>query len=159
MKHLTIAIAVGAVLLLCSNCSLFNKMNMAQNVYNAASPISFTCLDNYFVRNDVDCSKQQRLILDNKADFEGFFGMAATMGGLPTDINWNKQYVVALILPETNRMTTITPVDVRQDGDKVVVCYKVDRGEKTTYTMVPFTAVALDKPATSQQLRFFFLEK
>ena len=136
-----------------------DKMYAAQKIDEVATPVPYTTLENYYVRNDVDCSKQQRLILDNKADFEGFFGMAATMGGLPTDINWNKQYVVALILPETNRMTTITPVDVRQDGDKVVVCYKVDRGEKTTYTMVPFTAVALDKPATSQQLRFFFLEK
>ena len=159
MKCLTIALAMCAVLLLCCNCSVFNKLNMAQNVYDAATSVSYTTLDNYFVRNDVNHNKRQDLILTNKADFEGFFGMAATMGGLPTDINWNKQYVVAVVLPETNRMTTVTPIDVRQDGNKVVFCYKVDRGEKTTYTMMPFTAVALDKPTNSQQMEFFFLEK
>ena len=157
MKRLTIALAVGAVLLLCCNCSVFNKLN---KIYDEASPIMFTELENYFVRNDVDCSKQQRLILDNKTDFEQFFGMGTFMGGMPTDVNWNKQYVVALVLPETNRETIITPIDVRQDGDNVVLCYKVERGhEKLSYTMVPFTAVAIDKPATDQQMHIFFLEK
>ena len=96
MKRLTITLAVGALLLLlCSNCSFMDKMYAAQKIDQAATPVPFTTLENYFVRNDVDCSKQQRLIIDNKADFERFFGMAAHMGGMPTEVNWNKQFVHA----------------------------------------------------------------
>ena len=157
MKRLTIALAVGAMMLLCCNGDIFHKLDL---IYNAASPIMFTELENYFVRNDVDCSKQQRLILDNKTDFEQFFGMGAFMGGMPTEVNWNKQYVVALVLPETNRETIITPIDVRQVSNKVVLCYKVQRSkEKMSYTMIPFTAVAIDKPASSQEMQIYFLEK
>ena len=60
MKHLTIAIALGVLLLLlCSNCSFMDKMYAAQKIDDVATPVAYTTLENYFVRNDVDCSKQQ----------------------------------------------------------------------------------------------------
>jgi len=160
MKHLTatIMIVLGSMLL-CCGCSLFNKMNMAQKVDKAATPISYTQLDNYHVRNDVYCSKLQRLIIDNKQDFEGFFGEAAHMGGMPTPVNWKTQYVLAVILPATTQSTSIAPVAVKQAGNRVVLSYAVERGERMSYTMVPFTAVAIDKPASKQQMEVFFLEK
>ena len=160
MKHLTIILAMGALLLLCCNCSFLDKMYAAQKIDEVATPIHYTTLENYFVRNDVDCSKQQRLIFDNQQDFEGFFGMAATMGGLPTTINWNKQYVVAIVLPETNRATSIEPVAVKVADDKIMVfSYHIKKGEKMSYKMVPFTAVAIDKPASDTKMTVFYLEK
>lgn len=158
MKRLTIALAMVA-LLLCSNCNKYDSDRLAHQVYEAASSIQFTKLDNYFVRNDVDCSKEQRLIIYNKTDFENIFGMAAYMGGLPTEIDWNKQCVMALILPETNRETTISPIDVRQDGEKVVLCYHLEQAQETmSHTIVPFTAIAIEKPAGSQPIKIFFLK-
>lgn len=161
MKHLTIALALGALLLvLCSGCSFMDKMYAAQKIDEVATPIPFTTLENYFVRNDVDCSKQQRLIIDNRADFEKYFGMAAHMGGMPTEVNWNKQFVVALVLPETKRATSIYPVAVKvSDNNILVFSYQVKKGDRISHTMVPFTAVAIDKPASSQEMQIFFLEK
>jgi hypothetical protein len=137
-----------------------DKMYAAQKIDDVATPIPYTTLENYFVRNDVDCSKQQRLIFDNKQDFEGFFGMAAYMGGLPTEVNWNKQYVIAIILPETNRATTIEPVAVKAtDNNCVVFSYDVKKGEKMSHKIVPFTAVAVDKPDKAKEMTVFYLEK
>ncbi|MBR6431838.1 MAG: hypothetical protein IKS64_03210 [Muribaculaceae bacterium] len=161
MKHLTITLAfVALVLLLCSGCSFMDKMYAAQKIDDVATPIPYTTLENYFVRNDVDCSKQQRLIINNKADFEKYFGMAATMGGRPTEINWNKQFVIAVILPETKRATSIEPVNVKvTDNQCLVFSYDVKKGDKISHTMVPFTAVAIDKPASDMQMTVFYLEK
>lgn len=161
MKHLTITLVLGALLLLlCSTCSFMDKMYAAQKIDDVATPVPYTTLENYFVRNDVDCSKQQRLIIDNQRDFEGYFGMAATMGGLPTEVNWNKQYVVALILPETNRATSITPINVKVANDDIMVfSYHVKKGDKMSHKMVPFTAVAIDKPDNATQMTVFYLEK
>ena len=161
MKRLTITLAVGALLLLlCSNCSFMDKMYAAQKIDKVATPVPFTTLENYFVRNNVDCSKQQRLIIDNKADFERFFGMAAHMGGMPTEVNWNKQFVIALVMPETNRATSIYPVAVKTtDNNCLVFSYQVKKGDKLSHTMVPFTAVAVNKPETRQEMQIFFLEK
>ena len=162
MKHLTVfTLAVGALLLLmCNSCSFMDKMYAAQKIDEVATPISFTTLENYFVRNDVDCSKQQRLIINNKADFEKYFGMAATMGGKPTEVNWNKQFVIALVMPETKRATAIYPVAVKTtDNDVLVFSYKVKKGDRMSHNMVPFTAVAVDKPANAKEMQIFFLEK
>lgn len=161
MKHLTIALAVGALLLmLFSNCSFMDKMYAAQKIDQVATPVHYTTLENYFVRNDVDCSKQQRLIIDNKADFEKYFGMAAHMGAMPTQVNWNKQFVVALVMPETKRATSVNPVAVKvTDNNIMVFSYQVKKGDKISHTMVPFTAVAVDKPASTQEMQIFFLEK
>ncbi|MBQ6166466.1 MAG: hypothetical protein IJK41_03415 [Muribaculaceae bacterium] len=161
MKHLTITLALGTLLLvLCSSCSFMDKMYAAQKIDDVATPIHYTTLENYFVRNDVDCSKQQRLIIDNKQDFEGYFGTAATMGGLPTEINWKKQYVVAIILPETKRATSVKPVNVKvTDNDCMVFSYHVKKGDKMSHSMVPFTAVAIDKPASTREMQIFYLEK
>ena len=159
MKRLTIILALGALLLVCSHCSLFNKMNEAENVDKTAARINYTTLENYFVRNDLDCTKLQRLIIDNKQDFEKYFGMAATMGGLPTEVNWKTQYVLAVILPEAKRATSVSPVAVKQDGERVVFSYAVKRGDRISHTMVPFTAVAIKKPAAEQKMEIYFLEK
>lgn len=160
MKHLTIILAVGALLLMCCNCSFMDKMYAAEKIDKVATPVHYTTLENYFVHNDVDCSKQRRLILDNQQDFDAFFGKAATMGGLPTTVNWNKQYVVAIILPETKRATSIEPVAVKvTDNDVMVFSYHIKKGDKMSHSMVPFTAVAIDKPASDTKMTVFYLEK
>ena len=160
MKHLTIILAVGALLLMCCNCSFMDKMYAAQKIDQVATPIKYTTLKNYFVRNDVDCSKQQRLIINNKTEFEKYFGMAAHMGGLPTEVNWNKQFVIALVLPETKRATSIYPVNVKAtDNNILVFSYLVKKGDNMSHKMVPFIAVAVDKPSSTQDMNIFFLEK
>ena len=162
MKHLTaITLAVGALLLmLCSGCSFMDKMYAAQKIDEVATPIQFTTLENYFVRNDVDCSKQQRLIINSKAEFEKYFGMAAHMGGMPTAVNWNKQFVIALVMPETKRATAIYPVNVKAtDNNILVFSYMVKKGDNMSHKMVPFIAVAVNKPASTQDMNIFFLEK
>ena len=160
MKHLTIILAMGVLLLMCCNCSFMDKMYAAEKIDKVATPVHYTTLENYFVRNDVDCSKQRRLILDNQQDFDAFFGKAATMSGLPTTVNWNKQYVVAIILPETKRATSIEPVAVKvTDNDVMVFSYHIKKGDKMSHSMVPFTAVAIDKPASDTKMTVFYLEK
>ena len=160
MKHLTITLAfVALALLLFNSCSFMDKMYAAQKIDDVATPIPYTTLENYFVRNDVDCSKQQRLIINSKADFEKYFGMAATMGGRPTEVNWKKQFVVALIMPETKRATSVEPVNVKEQDDVLVFSYHVKKGDRISHSMVPFTAVAIDKPVSEKQMTVFYLEK
>jgi len=142
--------------LVLGSCS---SLNQVARIEQNASSIYYSQLSNYFVRNDVPCKKLQKLIFDNQQDFESYFGMAASMGNIPTEVNWKTQYVVAVILPETNRATSVTPVDVCQGGNSVIMYYHVDKGDRRSYTMVPFTAVALDKPASGQGMEFYFIEK
>ena len=120
MKHLTIALAMGALLLLlCSNCSFMDKMYAAQKIDQVATPIKYTTLENYFVRNDVDCSKQQRLIIDNKAEFEKYFGMAAHLAV--------EQLGIVVILVDSHA------IDLLQDGTGLHLALGLGQGTALDY--------------------------
>ena len=64
-----------------------------------------------------------------------------------------------MLLPETATATNIYPLSVLQNGNAVIFNYKVERGEKQSYTTNPFTAVVLDRPIVDAQLEFYFNEK
>ena len=155
MRKVAIILSLAAVALLCCQCA----PSPYQLAKKGAKSVPFTELEHYYVRNDVDCRQTQRLILDNKEDFEAFFGEGAVTGGMPTDINWKRQFVVAILLPVTRKTTMVTPLEVKQSPGNVILYYRVITGRKTSYTMVPFTAVALDRSVEPQQLQVFYIEK
>lgn len=155
MKRFPILIALAAIVLLCCQCTTSKELRQAKK---GAKTTHFVTLNNYFVRNDVDCRRQQRLVIDSKREFDAYFGPAAIMGGQPTDINWNEQFVIAILLPETNKATMVTPMEVKQSPGNVIFKYQVNRGRKTSYSLVPFAAVALNRSSDPQQLQVFFIE-
>lgn len=156
MKKLTIILSLTIVALFCCQCATSKQYRQAMK---GAKSIPFKTLENYYVRNDVKHDQLQRFIFDNQQDFDAVFGPASLMGGLPTDINWKRQFVVAVLLPETNRPTMVTPMDVKQSPGNIIFYYQVNRGRKTSYTLVPFAAVALDRSVDPQQLQVFYIEK
>jgi hypothetical protein len=155
MRKTALILTLVLVALLCCQCST-SQYSQAKK---GAKDIPFVVLENYYVLNNVDCSKLQRLIIDNEQDFNSFFGPAALMGGMPTDINWRRQYVIALLLPVTNKQTMITPKEVKQSPGNVILYYQVNTGRKTQYTLVPFVAIALERSEEPQQLQVFYIEK
>lgn len=149
-------IIIAVTALLCCQCTTSKELRQA---LQGAKDVPYTVLDNYYVRNDVDCSKLQRLVLDSEQEFETFFGPAAVMGGMPTDINWKTQFVIAIVLPETTRTMNVIPLRVKQSPGNVIFNYQLNRGRKTGYRQVPFAAVALNRAADAQQVEVFFIEK
>ena len=156
MKKLTFILTLCAMVMLCCQCTTSKELRKAKK---GAKSVHYEWLQNYYVRNDVASSKPQHLVIDNEEDFNHYFGPAAIMGGKPTDINWKKQFVIAILLPETNKPTMVTPMEVKQSPGNVIFRFQVNKGRKTSYKLVPFAAVALNRTADPQQLQVFFLEK
>lgn len=150
-KILSIAICAIAVLLL-AQCSISRKLEAK------AYPIDFTELHNYYVLNTHKVKKVERKIITSEDEFFSIFGEAAVMGtnGNPTPVNFKTQFVLAVILPETNRSVSVYPAQVLENGNAVIFDYKVDKGSKNTYTMVPFTAIAIDRPLEMLSMEFYF---
>ncbi len=143
------------MLLLATSCS------MTRNLEADAVTVPYIEMRNYYVLNDYEHAKVERKIIKNEEEFSKVFGEAAFMGvdGEPTIINFKKQFVLAVLLPETATATNIYPLSVLQNGNAVIFNYKVERGEKQSYTTNPFTAVVLDRPIVDAQLEFYFNEK
>ena len=150
-----VAVALLAVILLCANCSTTRKLEAD------AVPMGYTELQNYYVSNTVSVKQPFRHVFTTEEEFSRYFGEAATMSpnGQPTVVNWGTQYVLAVINPSTDRATRMYPVSVLQNGDAIIFNYKVEKGEKQSYTTTPYVAVVLDKPVSQQQYTFYYNEK
>lgn len=107
---------------------------------------NYARMSNFYVNNHFP-DGTHKLVLHNQQDFESVFGEGAVMGknGMPTKVDFRHQFVVAVVLPETNRQTTIETALVNRVGDRLYFSYIIDEGHSTSYTMRPFTAVVVDR--------------
>ncbi len=120
-----------------------NILNETKLNESNLNQINFTLARNYFVNNTVTDSDIRYLKVNNKEKFDTFFGMATKMGedGKPTQIDFNNEYVIAVIMPETNLPTIITPISFeRSDDNKLVLSYiiKTNDNQEQTFTTRPF---------------------
>ena len=129
-------LSLAAVTLLLSSCAV-NLSGVTAN-YNR--------MYNYYVNNYFNHGTH-KLVIHNQQDFDAVFGAGAVMGhnGQPTKINFSRQFVIAVILPETNRQTTIETAMLKRVGDRLYFSYIIEEGHATSYTMRPFTAVVVDR--------------
>ncbi len=108
--------------------------------------IPFSIAKNYFVKNSVASLDNPKIETVEK--FDEIFGMATTMGedGKPTEIDFAKQYVIAVVLPETDSLKTVVPVSLQKDEQgQITLSYKIEVGQKRTFTIVPNFAIIVSK--------------
>ena len=109
--------------------------------------IKFEQLNRYFIKNNTNFPVKSNK-LDTEESFNAVFGMATVMGndGRPTSINFDQEYVVPIILEETNIETNIEILGVSlvSKGD-LLVNYKVIIGKKQSFKIKPFAAIKLNK--------------
>ncbi|MBO1363670.1 hypothetical protein JHU38_07790 [Prevotella sp. A2931] len=79
--------------------------------------------------------------------FDENFGMAAIMSkdGQPTPIDFNKDFVLAKIVPETDRQTTLQPLALKKVGDKLQLTYRYTQGARQSFTTRPFFLLIVPK--------------
>jgi hypothetical protein len=101
--------------------------------------------EHYFLRNDVD-GRQVPVQIKTRAEFDRYFGMAAVMGGQPTAIDFDRQFVIDIVLPATKHGTTIHPGTLTDEGDSLRLEYGVSVAPATdSWTSVPISLLIVDK--------------
>lgn len=108
--------------------------------------VPFEVAHNYFVRNDVTEPISAKIA--SQDEFERYFGMAAFMGkkGQPTPIDFETQFVIAVVLPETSHSTELRAESLSDDGQKLTFTYHVDVADKeNTWTQVPVLLIVVDR--------------
>jgi hypothetical protein len=99
----------------------------------------------YFLRNDAN-GRNVPVKITTRKEFDRYFGMAAVMGGQPTAIDFDRQFVIAVVLPETNHTTTIRPGTLTDEGEVLKLEYVVSVApEENTWTAVPLALLVVDK--------------
>ena len=103
-------------------------------------------MKNYFVKNTVTNLENPKIETAEK--FIEIFGMATTMGGKgrPTDVNFSKQNIIAVIIPETKFSNSIDIISLQKNAEnQIKLKYKLTIGQKQSFTIRPFIAIAVDK--------------
>lgn len=136
-----------------ANVGALKEMKVQEPSADSTSGIHFTLASNYFVKNTV--KKIDHPKIEDAAKFESYFGMATVMGvnGKPTSIDFSKQYVIALVEPETDINTKITPMKLTKTNvEELTLFYKIEKGEKMTYTMRPMSILIVDKTYSAAKI-------
>ena len=148
MRKIFIPIVVMTTLTLIScqdNKKKTNPVNETQ-INSVSSDIPFTIAKNYFVNNSIKQLDNPKIEADKR--FNEIFGMATTMdkNGKPTEIDFSKQYVIAVLKPETELNVSIEPESLKRNKkEEIVFTYKYKTGEKQPYTTLPNIAIIVDK--------------
>lgn len=123
-----------------------------KGVVAGITQVPYNPVRNYFFNNDAKIPTQPK-ITTQKA-FDRLFGAAAFMGkdGEPTKIDFAKQFVIAVVLPETDTETDIQPVRLTQTLAGLHFTYRVRRGQKMSSYMQPLLLVAVDKKYETSQV-------
>lgn len=115
--------------------------------------VPFEVAKNYFFKNDLDILPASPKITSEEV-FNKLFGVATTMGedGQPTQIDFAKQFAVAIVLPVTDFATEINPVKLEVAGDSLLYTYQVKTGEKQSYSIQPISIIAIDKKYENKEV-------
>lgn len=111
------------------------------------SAVPFTAANGYFVRNDLPPTGQLLMVMEDQGSFEAVLGMATTMGpeGKPTPIDFNRQFAIALIAPETDTAVTLEAVSLRSLNGQLHFSYRRNTGDKQSFTTRPLLLVLVDR--------------
>lgn len=148
---LTLVIGASLLLIACQNNPKTNDLdrNKTEEIETKFDPkntdIVFTVAKNYFVNNTVTSLLNPKIETAEK--FTEIFGMGSTMGdeGKPTEIDFQKQYVIAVVLPETEMKTTMSPVSLQKDEKgTITLLYKTTVGQKQLFTSRPNFLIIVD---------------
>lgn len=109
--------------------------------------VPFAVANNYFIKNDVSDDKNGVHKIENQADFDAIFAPAATMGdnGMPTAIDFSKEYVIAIISKTSDLNPQIDQITLKRDGTNLLLDYKETVGEKQSYSIRPAAVMIVDK--------------
>ena len=141
MKKVLFAFAAIIVLAVCGNKQTVAPVESSE----ASNEVTFEVAKNYFFKNGQEIPASPKVT--TAEEFGKLFGMATTMvnDGKPTEIDFTKQFVLAIVLPVTNLATEINPTRLEVKGDKLFYFYDAKVGEAQTYSTQPISLIILDK--------------
>ena len=118
-----------------------------------ASDIPFEEVKNYFFRNNAEIPESP--LIDSSEQFESLFGAAAFMGkgGQPTSIDFNKEFVIAVVNPVTDCSTELVPESLRKEDGELVFTYQETIGEQQSWTMQPVLLVKVGRKYRAEAVR------
>lgn len=107
-----------------------------------AVSVPFEKVENHFAIVD----GPKTLKITDQETFDRTFNVGYTMGTQQqAPLDFGKEFVIAVINPVTDERTTLAPVSLVRENDKLVFTYSEQIGEKMSSTSTPILIIRVDK--------------
>jgi hypothetical protein len=112
----------------------------AQNI-----EVPYKVAQGYFIKNTVKDAEVVKILTQEQ--FDRYFGPAYMNGGsVPTEIDFKKHMVIAVLCGTMNQLIELNPVSLKKDkGGNLHFTYKKANTVKISYTASPFLIIVADK--------------
>lgn len=149
----SIVAAIGFIIISCGQRSTKQEGERSKDstaitsVEATNAVVPFLEAKNYFVKNTYKNKEVATLKVTSQEEFDKVFGPAAVMGenGKPTQIDFSKQYALAVIAPITDKQTSVKANSLSYRDTEIVLDYKITEGEPQSFTIQPFLLIVVDK--------------
>lgn len=146
IKQIVVSVVVSGILFTSCHTGKEVSHSTAQNKSTSLTSVTYTVAKNYFAKSSTRSVSQ--LKIESEDQFNELFGMATTMGeaGKPTPVDFSKQFVIAVIMPESDVATLIEPVSLNNTSkNELTFNYRLTVGNKQSFTSIPFCAIIVNK--------------
>ncbi len=99
---------------------------------------------NYFVRNDYTSDYLLSNVITTQERFDAVFGRSAVLGNMPTPIDFDRQYVIAIVEPMTDRAVRYSVEGLVDIGGRINMVYRREVGEPRGYYVRPLLMLVVD---------------
>ena len=115
--------------------------------------VPYTELEHYFFKNGQDMPDNPKI--DSEEGFVSLFGMAPILGesGKPTPVDFEKEFVIAVVNPVTAFNTEVKPESLRMENGELVLTYNETVGEKQSWLMQPILLVKVSRKYETETVR------
>lgn len=150
IKQIAIALLVGMLIISCQSKKTETIAPQSEalttNAMKTDNSVPYIEAQRYFVKNSYTNDKIEELKITTAEGFETIFGAAAVMGenGMPTRIDFSKQYVFAVVGMPTDLETTLVVNNLKKEGESIVLDYQLIEGDKQSYAIQPSLILIVD---------------
>ena len=145
-------VLVLSIVLFFLSCSHNNKQSTGNytnedKIIDSSKKLKYEIGSNYFVKNNFNSSLIDKSYIDSRDVFDSIFGVARTMSAqsIPTEIDFETEIVIPIILDQTNIGSTITIDSVSLSGHQLNVNYTVTEVELISYVIQPSELIIIKK--------------
>ncbi|HXS37038.1 MAG TPA: hypothetical protein VN721_10085 [Flavipsychrobacter sp.] len=127
------------------------------NVQAQPAPVQLNVLSGFFLSNKVTLDKGLNcMVVTKQKEFMKLFGIAKTATNTVTMPAFDKEQVLVLAMPETNKETTIKFDHATKAGTFIeVYCEVQKKNEPLTYTTLPIALAAIPKYNEVNTIKFY----
>ncbi len=115
--------------------------------------IPYTIAQGYFTKNVPSTLK--KTVIYSKSEFNSTFGAATTSASAPTEIDFENNFVIAIMQKSVKVNQTISPKMLKYNAGVLQCAYTIKNQEELSYTIAPLLILVVSNEYADSEVAFY----